>query len=207
MFVIAGLGNPGKRYAGTRHNVGSILVERFARELSQESGSRGAQEPSWGKHGHCLVQSVSIADKRCLMVLPQKFMNESGSAVGEVLRFYQLSPESLVVVHDELDLLPGEVRIKFGGSSAGNRGVEDIIRVLGSSNFYRVRVGIGHPRAREEQSNQVGVEEVRRWVLTKPSGDDARELEQGISRAITGVRLLLSEGLEAAQRETHAPRS
>ncbi len=134
-------------------------------------------------------------------------MNESGSAVGEVLRFYQLSPESLVVVHDELDLLPGEVRIKFGGSSAGNRGVEDIIRVLGSSNFYRVRVGIGHPRAREEQSNQVGVEEVRRWVLTKPSGDDARELEQGISRAITGVRLLLSEGLEAAQRETHAPRS
>ena len=135
MLVIAGLGNPGAKYANTRHNVGFMAADAIARRHSFSP---------WSKKFQAEIASGTLAGEKVLLVKPQTFMNVSGQSVGEALRFHKLSPADLVVLYDELDLAPGKVRIKTGGGAGGHNGIRSIDAHCGKD-YRRVRLGIGHP--------------------------------------------------------------
>ena len=136
MLVLAGLGNPGPKYAGHRHNVGFMAVERIA--------SRYGFGP-WRKRFQGEVAEGAVDGVRCLALKPQTFVNESGRSVGEVARFHKLAPKDLIVFYDELDLAPGRFRMKTGGGAAGHNGIRSICASPIGADFRRARIGIGHP--------------------------------------------------------------
>lgn len=135
MLLIAGLGNPGSQYAGQRHNVGFMAADAIHRRHSFGP---------WSKKFSALVAEGRIGGEKVLLIKPQTFMNNSGQAVGEAMRFYKLEPKDLIVLYDELDLAPSKVRVKIGGGSGGHNGIRSIDGHCGSE-FRRVRIGIGHP--------------------------------------------------------------
>ena len=135
MRLVAGLGNPGGQYAGHRHNIGFMVADRLA-EAYGFSNFRGRFDGE--------VADGVIAGEKIALLKPQTMMNLSGQSVGAALRFFKLQPENLVVIHDELDLAPGKVRVKCGGGAGGHDGLRDIDRVIGRE-YWRVRIGIGHP--------------------------------------------------------------
>jgi PTH1 family peptidyl-tRNA hydrolase len=139
MKILVGLGNPGDKYEQNRHNVGFMAVEAIA-----ENHSGGP----WKRRFQGLAYEVDIGRERCLLLKPSTFMNESGRSVGEALRFYKISPADVIVFHDELDLEPGRVRVKFGGGHAGHNGLKSLSAHIGND-YHRVRIGIGHPGSRE----------------------------------------------------------
>lgn len=145
MQIWAGLGNPGEKYAMHRHNVGFMVLEAIA----ETYGFAPAQKKFSG-----LVREGRIGGHKVLLVKPMTFMNESGRAVGEALRFYKLGPEALTVFHDELDLAPFKVKVKQGGGTAGHNGLRSIERHLGPD-FRRVRIGIGHPGHKDRVTGHV----------------------------------------------------
>ena len=186
-FVIVGLGNPGPRYAETRHNVGAIAVLGLA---------PGA---SWRKGFHSLYLSCEIAGRSTILLLPQTYMNESGRAVREATDYFSCLPEQLLVMHDDLDLPSGTIRVKRGGASGGHRGIDDTIRYLGSADFFRVRIGIGHPRD-VLPPQALGEEAVKDWVLSRPTREEVALFDQALRSAADAARTLIAEGLDAAQR-------
>ena len=135
MLLIAGLGNPGARYARNRHNIGFMVVDRIA-ETHRFSSPRGRFQG--------LISEGTIGDQRVALLAPQTYMNESGRSVGEAMRYYKLDLSAIVVLHDELDLAPAKVRVKVGGGSAGHNGLRSITAHIGND-YKRVRLGIGHP--------------------------------------------------------------
>ncbi len=139
MLLIAGLGNPGARYARNRHNIGFMAVEAIARE----HGFAPFRTRFQG-----LVSDGTIAGVRAALLMPQTYMNDSGQSVGEAMRFHKLDLTAVVVLHDELDLAPGKLRVKVGGGNAGHNGLRSITAHIGND-YKRVRLGIGHPGARE----------------------------------------------------------
>ena len=153
--IIAGLGNPGKEYEYTRHNAGFILLN----ELAKMYAGRWQID----KNYHAELCKISLTNTSIWLIKPQMFMNRSGHSIVPFMRFHRLVPESLFVIHDELDLLPGEVRIKQGGGNGGHNGLKDIQAQLGSANFWRMRLGIGHPRSLQLQ------QAVADFVLTRPT--------------------------------------
>ena len=158
MRIIAGLGNPGPRYRDNRHNVGFMAADAIAR--------RHAFSP-WAKKFQALVSEGLLAGGKVLLMKPQTSMNLSGQAVGEAMRFYKLGPDALIVLYDELDLAPGKVRVKTGGGSGGHNGIRSLDAHCGNA-YRRVRIGIGHPGAREL---------VMPWVLGDFSRADAQWLD------------------------------
>lgn len=193
MFAIVGLGNPGRQYAATRHNVGARVILQLLAQLFPEKTPIPWKE----KFGVQFVRT-ELEGVACLCILPQSYMNESGSAVARVLHFFQVEPAQLILIHDDLDLNPGIIRLRRGGSAAGHRGVLDVIEKISSEDFYHIRVGVGHPRNQGEAV--LSEEEVRNWVLSRPSAAQQKEIEKGIEDATQALRLLLSKGLEEAQR-------
>lgn len=163
--LVVGLGNPGADYRETRHNAGFWFCERLAAKhgvgLSRESRFHGLV-------GHSRADSLSI-------LLPQTFMNRSGQAVGALARFYRIAPAEILVVHDELDIPPGELRVKFGGGLGGHNGLKDITAHLGTQDFWRLRIGIGHPGDRNEVVN---------FVLKPPRRDERDLIDPALDRAI-----------------------
>ncbi|MFC3118621.1 aminoacyl-tRNA hydrolase [Jhaorihella thermophila] len=143
--MFAGLGNPGAKYARNRHNVGFMAVDRIA-----EDHGFGP----WKSRFHSLVAEGRLGREKVLLLKPQTYMNLSGQAVGEAMRFYKLSPEDVIVFHDELDLAPGKVRVKQGGGHAGHNGLRSIHQHIGDA-YGRVRIGIGHPGRKELVSGYV----------------------------------------------------
>jgi peptidyl-tRNA hydrolase, PTH1 family len=139
MKILVGLGNPGDKYEMNRHNVGFMAVEAIAENY-------GASP--WKRRFQGLAAEVEIGRERCLLLKPATFMNESGRSVGEAIRFYKISPADVIVFHDELDLEPGRVRVKFGGGHAGHNGLKSISAHIGND-YHRARIGIGHPGSRE----------------------------------------------------------
>ena len=139
MRIIAGLGNPGQKYENHRHNVGFMAAGAIVRRHSFSP---------WSKKFQGLVAEGHLGGEKALVLKPQTFMNNSGQAVGEAMRFYKLAPEDIAVIYDELDLAPGKVRVKTGGSSGGHNGIKSIDAHCGKD-YRRVRVGIGHPGAKE----------------------------------------------------------
>lgn len=145
MLLIAGLGNPGIEYQDNRHNIGFMAVDEINRKYKFSS---------WNKKFNALVSSGTIEGEKVLLLKPQTYMNLSGQAVGEAMRFYKLQPENIIVIHDELDLVPGKLRVKTGGSSGGHNGIKSIDAHCGN-NYRRIRVGIGHPPSKEQVTNHV----------------------------------------------------
>ena len=139
MLLIAGLGNPGRRYAGHRHNIGFMAADAIHRRH---------RFPPWRARFQGEVAEGMLASEKALLLKPATFMNESGRSVGQAMRFYKLKPAELVVIYDELDLPPGKARVKTGGSTAGHRGLRSIEANIGKD-FRRLRLGIGHPGAKE----------------------------------------------------------
>lgn len=139
MRLLVGLGNPGPRYAGNRHNIGFMIVDAIAR--------RHGLGP-WRRRFHGRVAEGQVGGERVLLLKPETYMNESGRAVAEAVQFYKLEPGDVVVFHDEIDLRPGKVRVKTGGGTAGHNGLRSIAAHIGNE-FRRVRIGVGHPGVRE----------------------------------------------------------
>jgi peptidyl-tRNA hydrolase, PTH1 family len=139
MRLLVGLGNPGPRYAGNRHNIGFMIADAIAR--------RHGFSP-WRRRFHGLVAEGQMGGERVLLLKPETYMNDSGRAVSEVAQFYKLEPADIVVFHDEIDLPPGKVRVKTGGGTAGHNGLRSVAGHIGGD-FHRVRIGVGHPGIRE----------------------------------------------------------
>lgn len=145
MIVIAGLGNPGGKYAGNRHNIGFMAVDAIQRRQNFSP---------WAKKFKAEISEGELGGEKILLIKPQTFMNLSGESVGEALRFYKLQPAQLIVLYDELDLLPGKVRVKTGGGHGGHNGIKSLDAHCGKE-YRRVRLGIGHPGSKEAVNNHV----------------------------------------------------
>ena len=181
--IVAGLGNPGERYARTRHNAGVMVLE----ELLERTAGRLKSHKSG-----CLIAEVELAGERVVLARPTSYMNDSGRPLRQLAQWYKVGPSDLIVVHDEIDIPFGEVRIKDGGGTAGHNGLSSIVNHLSSKDFVRVRVGVGRPRGE-------GVEH----VLGEFSGAQRKELPEVISRAADAVERILEAGLERAMNETN----
>ncbi len=183
--LIVGLGNPGAEYEATRHNVGFWFVERLARQL----GVPLAPQPKFfGLAGR--------AGERWLLE-PSTFMNRSGQAVSALARFYKISPAEILVVHDDLDLPPGGIRLKQGGSNGGHNGLKDIQAALATPDFWRLRLGIGHPRS-------LGLSQaVVDFVLHRPRLEEQIEIERALERCLAAWPLLAAGHYPAAQQQLH----
>ncbi len=188
--LIVGLGNPGKKYESTRHNAGFWLVERLAAQHRLTLRT----EPKF----HALMARLDTAAGRAWLLLPQTWMNESGAAVGALAQFHKIAADEILVVHDELDLPPGGVKIKQGGGHAGHNGLRDIIEELGTPDFWRLRIGIGHPRdaAASEQ-------EVADFVLHPPRKEERALIDAVIDRGVAVFELILADNMAAAMHRLH----
>jgi PTH1 family peptidyl-tRNA hydrolase len=184
--VIVGLGNPGPRYERTRHNAGFLLVG----ELAAAHGIGIRQQ----RHG-ALVGDGAVGTRRCLLALPQSFMNRSGDPVRRILSFSDLDAGSLVVVHDDMDLPLGRLRLRRGGGAGGHRGIASIIEHLGTPEFIRLKVGVGRPPA--------GVP-AEGYVLQEFAAAEREELRDALARGVAALETLLARGLDAAMNACNA---
>src|SRR5688572_11048328 len=185
--LIVGLGNPGPEYEATRHNAGFWFVDEVAARLS----ARLAPERSY----FGLAARDSVAGRPLWLLEPATYMNLSGKSVAALARFFKIEPAEILVAHDELDLLPGQVRMKQGGSHAGHNGLKDIQAQLGSADFWRLRLGIGHPGVKAE---------VIDYVLRRPLAAERTEIEKSIEQACRGLDLLIAGDLERATMKINA---
>ena len=180
--LIVGLGNPGDKYTDTRHNAGEWLIERLARRFNV---SLNPESKFFGKTARTLVNGKEVR-----LLVPTTFMNLSGKAVGALASFYRIKPEEILVIHDELDLPPGTAKLKQGGGHGGHNGLKDIVAQLGNyNNFYRLRIGIGHPGHRDL---------VAGYVLNKPSPADRDALEKVLDEATDCVEMIFKDGMVKA---------
>lgn len=184
--AVIGLGNPGSRYATTRHNIGFLALDHLAQT---EVGM------AWKIKSRAEILQIRVAQDPLLLVKPQTYMNLSGEAVAEIMRFYQWDPTQLVVIHDDVDLAFGELRVKRGGGSAGHRGVRSIVNMLGSADFIRMRVGVGRPQTIED----TGVD-LADWVLAKFTGSEQKVLPELVAGVADALMMLCQQGLDATQQ-------
>jgi PTH1 family peptidyl-tRNA hydrolase len=185
--LLVGLGNPGPEYEQTRHNAGFWWVDAAARRL----GAHLAADRSC----HGLLARVNRPEGPLWLLQPQTFMNLSGKSVAALARFYKIAPQEILVVHDELDLPPGQMRLKLGGSHAGHNGLRDIHAQLGSADYWRLRLGIGHPGVKAEVAN---------YVLRKPPAAEREAIERAVEESVAQLELLLSDRMDQAMMKLHA---
>jgi PTH1 family peptidyl-tRNA hydrolase len=188
--LIVGLGNPGPEYEATRHNAGFWLVDKLADSLP---GARLQRESRF----NALAAKTAIAGNEVWLLEPQTFMNRSGQSVGGLARFYKITPDEVLVVHDELDLMPGIARLKKGGSSGGHNGLKDITAALGTQDYWRLRIGIGHPRSLSLQ------QQVADFVLHRPRREDQVLIEDAIDKALQVLPQICEGKFEAATMKLH----
>ncbi|MCR5978631.1 aminoacyl-tRNA hydrolase [Gordonia jinghuaiqii] len=187
MKLVVGLGNPGPKYEKTRHNVGAMVADG----LVDSAGERWKVHKKSGAE----VAEVRLGGRSVLVAKPRVYMNESGRQIGPLAKFYSIAPDDLIVVHDELDIDFGAVRLKRGGGEGGHNGLRSISQVIGTRDYLRVRIGIGRPPGRQDPAD---------FVL-KPFPASARsEVELLIGNGCDAVELLVSQDLEDAQNTVHA---
>ena len=184
--LFVGLGNPGPDYEATRHNAGFWWVDELARQW------RMSMQPERGYFG--LVARGMVNGNTVWLLEPQTFMNKSGQSVAALARFFKIQPEEVLVVHDELDLPPGEAKLKRGGGHAGHNGLRDIHGQLGSPDYWRLRIGVGHPGDRAEVVN---------WVLKKPSPEHRTAIEEAIARSLKAADDLVAGRMDKATVQIH----
>ena len=184
--LVAGLGNPGARYAGTRHNVGFWLVEEIAR---RSAGQFRENRPFLGQTCRVEVEGAPV-----WLLKPGTFMNRSGASVRALAYYHRIPVESVLVVHDELDLEPGTVRLKRSGGHGGHNGLRDLHAQLGNDQYRRLRIGIGHPGVSSE---------VMSYVLSRPSPEDREQIEGAIDAAVSVLPAIVRGELERAMNVLH----
>jgi PTH1 family peptidyl-tRNA hydrolase len=184
--LFVGLGNPGTEYEATRHNAGFWWIDALAREL------KVSLVPDRGYHGQ--VARTTVRGDTIWLLKPQTFMNLSGKSVAALARFFKIQPDEILVVHDELDVVPGQAKLKLGGSHAGHNGLRDIHAQLGTDDYWRLRLGIGHPGVKSE---------VIHWVLKKPSPEQRIAIEECVERTLKAVPALLAGEMEKATMLIH----
>lgn len=185
--LIVGLGNPGTQYAKTRHNVGAWFVDYLAEQLGAKFTLESKLKSQLAK--------VVIDNQPCFLCKPTTYMNESGQSVGAVARFYKIEPRDILVVHDELDFEPGVVRLKEGGGHGGHNGLRDIISHLSSRDFFRLRLGIGHPGHKDGVSG---------YVLRAPGSTDRADIIRSIDEAERALPDLLTGKFQQAFHQLHS---
>lgn len=185
-WLIVGLGNPGATYAGTRHNIGASAVIEITSSLSEKLSKH--------KRVNANVVETRINGSKVVLANPQSYMNESGGPVSGLLKYYDLPAEQLVVLHDELDIPPASLRVKFGGGDNGHNGLKSIRASIGTGDFYRIRMGIGRPSAPQDPAD---------YVLKNFSGTEKVQLQEVFSRTEKLIEMLITQGLAAAQNEFH----
>ena len=183
-WLIAGLGNPGDPYENTRHNAGFRVIDELA-----ERGNFPVQKLKF----HALTNTAVIGSQGVLVMKPVTFMNLSGEAVGEAARFYKIPPDHVLVVSDDVDLPLGKLRIRKSGSAGGHNGLKSIIQHLGTDQFPRLKVGVGHkPHPDYDMAD---------WVLGKLQGEDKKAMDQAAQRAAQAVECLLAHGIDKAMNQ------
>ena len=184
--LIVGLGNPGKKYARTRHNVGTDAIELLAQRLSVslKVGRDRAQ-----------VAETRIGEHAVVLAVPTTWMNESGEAVGPIARRYKIPAANIIVIHDELDLEPGAVKLKMGGGLAGHNGLKSVSQHMGTNDYMRVRIGVGKPSTKEQGADH---------VLSSIPPAERKILDVAVEIACDAVERIMKEGLDAAMREYNA---
>ena len=185
--LLVGLGNPGAEYEGTRHNAGFWFIDEVARQL------KVSLTPERSYFG--LAARATTTDGPVWLLEPMTYMNLSGKSVAALARFFKIAPDEILVAHDELDLLPGQVKLKLGGSHAGHNGLKDIHAQLGSADYWRLRLGIGHPGVKAEVIN---------YVLRKPSTEHREAIDKSIEQSLAALDLLLAGEMEKAMMKIHA---
>jgi PTH1 family peptidyl-tRNA hydrolase len=184
--LFVGLGNPGSEYEATRHNAGFWWIDALARELKLQLA------PDKGYQG--LVARGTVHGRTVWLLEPQTFMNLSGRSVAALARFYKIAPQEILVAHDELDIVPGQAKLKLGGGHAGHNGLRDIHAQLGTGDYWRLRIGIGHPGVKSEVVN---------WVLKKPAPEQRDAIEACIARTLQAAPALMAGEMEKATLLVH----
>ena len=185
--LIVGLGNPGREYEATRHNAGFWWVDEFAQANKTTFKSEG-------KFNGLVARSL-VSSREIFLLKPQTFMNASGRSVGALAKFYKITAAEMLVVHDELDLPPGTAKLKFGGGHGGHNGLKDIIAHLGTKDFWRLRIGIGHPGDRDD---------VVGYVLQEPRREEGELIEHAMKQAQNIAHLIIEGKTEAAMLKLHS---
>ena len=185
--LLVGLGNPGPEYEATRHNAGFWFIDAVARELKT---SLMPERSCFG-----LVARANLREGPIWLLEPMTFMNLSGKSVGALARYFKIVPGEILVAHDELDLLPGQVKLKLGGSNSGHNGLKDVEAALGSPDFWRLRLGIGHPGVKAE---------VVTYVLRKPMAEQRDAIDQGVAQGLSALDLFIEGDMERALMKVHA---
>ena len=183
MFLIVGLGNPGEEYEHTRHNAGFDTVDKIASEIGVRY---------WKNECGALTGKGAYRDIDVVLAKPQSYMNTSGGPVKQLMNAYGVSPDRLVVIHDELDIDPGTIRVKFGGGHAGHNGLRSICDKLGTRDWFRVRCGIGRPPGRMPMAD---------YVLSLPKKDAADDFAQATDLGCEAALFLIEHGLEKTQQK------
>ena len=186
-LLVVGLGNPGPRYETTRHNLGFLVADILADRIG--SGFKVH------KKSGAEVTTGRLAGRSVVLAKPRTYMNESGRHVGSLAKFYSVAPADVVVIHDELDIDFGRIRLKFGGGEGGHNGLRSIASALGTKDFQRVRVGVGRPPGRQDPAA---------YVLENFNSAERRELGVILEQAADATELLLQHGVEGAQNTVHA---
>ena len=184
--LFAGLGNPGPEYEATRHNAGFRWIQALSRELKAPL--------SFEKNYFGQVARTTANGQAVWLLAPQTFMNLSGRSVAALARFFKIKPEEILIIHDELDLAPGQVKLKFGGSHAGHNGLRDVHAHLATGDYWRLRLGVGHPGNKDE---------VVDWVLKKPIVEHRLAIEECMTRSLKGVPALLAGEMDKATMLIH----
>jgi PTH1 family peptidyl-tRNA hydrolase len=188
--LFVGLGNPGAEYEDTRHNAGFWWTDALARQLKVNLVP--------DKSYFAKVARTQVNGNTIWLLEPQTFMNLSGKSVGALAKFFKIAPQEILVAHDELDVVPGQAKLKFGGSHAGHNGLRDIHAQLGTGDYWRLRLGIGHPGVKAE---------VIHWVLKKPMAEQRSLIQESIDRSIKAADLLVQGEMDKAAVliHTHKP--
>ena len=185
--LFVGLGNPGPEYEDTRHNAGFWFIDELARRF------KVSLQPDRAYHG--LVARANLPQGPVWLLQPMTYMNLSGKAVAPLARFFKIEPSEILVVHDELDIAPGEIKLKQGGGNGGHNGLKDIQAQMGSGDFWRLRLGIGHPGVKHE---------VAAYVLRKPPAAEREAIFKCIDKGLDSIDAMLAGDLPKAVRQVHA---
>ncbi len=194
IFLITGLGNPGKKYENTRHNVGFRVIGEFAKE-------NNFPVFTFSRKFNVLISEDLFNGKKIILIKPQTFMNNSGTAISKIIRQHKIKTENLLVVHDDIDLPLGVIMIVKNRGTAGHKGVESIIRSLGNKNFIRLRVGIRQKtenRKQKTKNKKQKIKKVERFVLQKFTKEEGKIIEEIIKKGAAGIKMALVEGVEKA---------
>lgn len=184
--LIVGLGNPGPNYERTRHNAGAWLIEQLAKQHNEKL--------SLHKDLHGFVGKITVEGNRCYLLIPTTYMNLSGQAVAACAQYYKVQPDEILIAHDELDLTPGTIRLKWSGGHGGHNGLRDIFEKLGTPDFHRLRIGIGRTDKKSEQAN---------YVLSRPPIEEQHKIDKSIERGLNILPYLTEGKIEQAMQILH----